>query len=49
MEKHWLNLNGDEWSLANSAYGHMVSSMMVAEHVGVRMIKKYFDTSKKIL
>ena len=37
------DLNWEKWSPVDSAYGHMVSAMMVAEHVGVRMMKEYFE------
>ena len=37
------NLDGEASDLNEPTYGHMVSAMMVAEHVGVRMMKQYFE------
>ena len=34
---------GLAWDLDEESWGHMVSSMMVAEDVGVRMIKEYIE------
>ena len=39
MKELKSNLDGEAWDLA---YGHMVSFMRVAVHVGVRMMKEYF-------
>ena len=37
------DLYGEAQDLDESVYGHMVLAMMVAEQVGVRMMKEYFE------
>ena len=43
LRKLKSNLTGVYWSRDESAYSHMVSAMFLAEQVGVRMMKKYFE------
>ena len=43
LEELKANLDREALDLDQSAYSHMVSSMMVAVHVSVRMTKEYFE------
>ena len=37
------NLDGITWDLNEPSCSHMVSFMMVVEHVGVKMVKEHFE------